>query len=204
MKIKPLLAGLTMFLAACDTVTSPMPLGEKPAVIEAGDWEGRWLNAEGYLDLTVVDGTNGLLRIAYDDDGTHQEMDIELRTAGEWTFVNFTEEDFEESEGLASSPCSPVDSPKPDLPECEEQPSGYFWGRIRHMDDTLVAWGPEPAAFVRLVEQGLIPGTVEEGSVVLGPLTSEHYEIITSGAHGVVLDWENPMVLYRQKSGSGQ
>lgn len=193
------LAALTFSLAACDTVTSPVPLGEEPAVIEAGQWEGRWSNSEGSLTVTVLDAGNGLVRIAYDEDGKHEEMDIELRTAGDWTFINVTEQDFEESEGLASSPCSPADSPKPDLPECDEQPRGYLWGRIRQTDDALIVWAPEPAVFVRLVEEGLIPGTVEEGSVILGPLTAGHYEIITTGSHGVVLDWENPVVLYRSK-----
>ena len=194
------LAATALLLAACDTVTSPVPLGEKPAVIKAENWQGRWFNAEGHLDITVVDAGNGLVRIRYDDDGEQEEMDLELRTANDWIFFNVTEQGFEESEGLASSPCSPAQIPKPDLPECEEQPRGYMWGRIRHTDNALISWSPRPEVFVRLVEQGLIPGTVEEGSVVLGPLSSEHYEIITSGSHGIVLDWENPMVLYRSKA----
>lgn len=184
-------------LSACDTVSSPTPLGLEPAAIEAEEWAGRWFNAEGHLDLEVVDAANGLLRVRYDDDGEQREMDLQLRSAAGWTFANVTEEDFEESEGLASSPCSPAETPRPDIPECEEQPHAYLWARVERNTDAIIAWSPDAEAFVRLVEAGLVPGTVEEDDVTLGPLTAEHYEIITSSDHGVVLDWEHPMVLYR-------
>lgn len=198
-RLKLALACIAAVLGACDTVTSPVPLGQQSAAIEAGDWQGRWYNAEGDLDLEVIDGPAGLVRIAYDDDGEFREMDLQLRTAGEWTFASVTEKDFEESEGLATSPCSPVEAPATDVPECEEQPRAYLWARIEMNPDAIIAWSPDAEVFVRLVESGLLPGTVSEGSVVLGSLTAEHYQIITSSAHGVVLDWEHPMVFFRAK-----
>ena len=189
-------------LAACETVTSPVPLGEKPAVLETAAWEGRWANADGHLDLLVTDAANGLVRIAYNDieDGDCKDMELQLRTSGEWTFFSVTEEDFERSEGLASSPCSPVSSTGSGLAPGEESGSAsYLWGRVRLSDNAIYAWGPDPEAFVRLVSAGRLPGTVDEGSVVLGLLSPEHYELIISGSEGVVLDWEDPLVLYRQQ-----
>lgn len=188
----------SLVLGACNTVTSPVPVGEEPAALDASDWNGRWENAEGYMDLTVVDAANGLVHISYDDDGECEELDVQLRTSGDWVFFNVTEKDFEESEGLASSPCSPAhahedgawSAPDPDA-------GGYFWGRVIQRDSSIVAWAPAPEVFVRLVEQGRLPGTVEDGSVVLGPLSEQHYEIIISGAGGVAMDWEQPLVLYR-------
>lgn len=193
-------------LEACDTVTSPVPLGEKPAVLEAEEWEGRWTNADGYLDLVVTDAANGLVRIAYEDvpEDECREMELQLRTSGEWTFFSVTEADFERSEGLASSPCAPTRSATTtDVgPAGESGSASYLWGRVRLSDNAIYAWGPDPGVFVRLVNQGHLPGTVDEGNVVLGPLSTEHYEVIISGSQGVVLDWENPLVLYRVKPGN--
>lgn len=194
-------------LAACETVTSPVPVGEKPAVLDADKWEGRWANADGYLDLVVTDAANGLVRITYDDvqEGDCRELQLQLRTSGEWTFFNVTEEDFERSEGLATSPCWPASSADAALATGEETGSvSYMWGRVRISDKAIYAWGPDPATFVRLVNADLLPGSVDGGSVVLGPLCPEHYALIISGSEGVVLDWEDPMVLYRQKPATAE
>lgn len=190
-----------VLLAACDTVSSPVPLGEIPATVDAEHWDGRWHNAEGHIDVTVTDGANGLVRIGYEDNGDYGEMDLEVRRSGDWIFVNVTEKDFAESEGLATSPCTPAEAPQPDLPECDDVPPSYLWARVSHRDNAIIAWVPDAEAFVRLVEDRLLPGTAEDGSVVLGPLDSGHYRIITSGSHGVLLDWEHPMVLYRSAPG---
>lgn len=193
-------AAAAILLAACDTVTSPVPLGEEPAVIDAAQWEGRWYNAEGHIDVKVVDAANGMVHLGYEDDGDYEEMDLEVRRSGDWLFVNVTERDFEESEGLATSPCSPAETLQPDLPECEDAPPSYLWARVKNSGGAVIAWVPDPAVFSRLVDAGVLPGTLEEGNVVLGSLGPGHYRVITTGSHGVVLDWEHPMVLYRARS----
>lgn len=198
---------VALSLAACETVTSPVPLGQKPAVLDAGEWEGRWENADGYLDLAVIDSANGLVSIAFDEDeGECKQMELQLRTSGDWTFFNVTESDFERSEGLASSPCSPVTGDKPAelSPDEAAGPSNYLWGRVRLSGDAIYAWGPDPEVFVRLVSEGHLPGMVDEGSVVLGALNPAHYELIVSGSKGVVLDWDDPLVLYRHGAGTGE
>lgn len=200
------IAAVALSLVACETVTSPVPLGEKPATLVAEEWEGRWANDEGFLDLEVIDAANGLVRIAYDEaeNGECREMELQLRTAGdsggEWMFFNVTEEDFERSEGLASSPCTPArPAPGTAAPQAEDGATvSYLWGRVRQSGDAIYAWGPNPKAFVRLVNAGQLPGTVDDGSVVLGPLSAEHYQLIISGDQGVVLEWEDPLVLYRR------
>jgi hypothetical protein len=181
-----LLAIAALLLTACETVTSPVPVGETPAVIEATDWNGRWGNADGHLDLTVVDGSAGTVHVTYVEEGEVKELDLSVRESGGWLFVNVTEADFNDSQGLGESAADAAAA----------QPS-YLWSRILLRDNLMIGWNPDPEIFVRLVEQQILPGTIDEGSVVLGPLTPEHYRIITSGSHGVVLDWESPMVLYR-------
>lgn len=192
-------AAAAVLLAACDTVTSPVPLGEEPAVIDAAQWEGRWHNAERYIDVKVVDAANGIVHLGYEDDGDYEELDLEVRRSGDWLFVNVTERDFEESEGLATSPCSPAETSRPDLPECADAPPSYLWARVKNSNGAVMVWAPDPAVFARLVDTSVLPGMVEEGNVVLGSLEPEHYRVITTGSHGVVLDWEHPMVLYRAR-----
>jgi hypothetical protein len=182
--LKLTIAALAVSLTACESVTSPVPLGHNPVSIQEGEWAGRWFNSEGHLDLSVVDAAKGLVQVGYQEDGIQRTLDLQLREAAGWIFVNVTESDFNESQGLG------------DL-----QSKGFLWARIVKDGDMIIAWNPDPDAFVTLVKEGKLPGTVEDGSVVLEPLSAEHYGVITSGANGVVLEWESPVVLYRFESG---
>ena len=184
---------LAMTLTACEMVTSPAPLGEKPVAIEAEEWVGRWSNADGHLDVSVLDAAKGLVTIEFDEDDKTHSLVLQLREAAGWTFVSVTERDFNHSQGLGESALE-GSAGKPVL-------DAFLWARIVKNGDSIIAWSPAPEPFVVLVEKGLLPGHVDEGSVALGAMSDEHYRIMTSGEHGVVLDWENPMVLYRFKRG---
>ena len=188
-----ILVVVAMVLTACETVTSPAPLGDKPLAIEAEDWEGQWSNAEGHLDLSVVDAAKGLVTIEFEEDGTAHTLDLQLREAAGWIFVNVTERDFNQSQGLGEMAIEG----NPDTPVS----NAYLWARIVNNGDSIIAWSPAPEQFVMLVEKGLLPGHVDEGNMVLGALGHEHYRVMTSGEHGVLLDWENPIVLYRLEPG---
>lgn len=176
------------WLAACATVTSPVPLGTEPEALDAAVWEGTWRNDNGSLELTMTDAENGLARIAFEEDGARKILDLIVRRSGDWTIVNVTEEDFEESEGLEGESESDADS----------GPS-YLWARVEMKDGAILVWDPDPAAFAELVGKGVLPGTVAEDDVVLGTLSPEHYDIITSGSHGVLMKWDEPLVLYRMR-----
>jgi hypothetical protein len=191
-----------LLLGGCDSVSSPVPVGEKAMAIDPEAWEGRWANADGRLDITVVDAAKGLVRVAYAEEGECGEMDMELRSSGEWIFVNVTAKDFAESEGLAKAPCKPAQAGAAggSTADGSDNEGGYLWGRITQTEKAIVAWSPAPEAFVRLVNSGQVPGTIQDGSVVLGKLEPQHYEIITTSSMGVVMDWEKPLVLYRVES----
>lgn len=169
---------LTLALAACDTVTSPAPLGEEVVRVNPAEWEGFWMHPDGPLSIKVIDAEQGLLRFDYEDEGKPVSLPVQLRQSNGWQFVNVTVGDFD-----------------PDLDA--EHPEHWLWARVLHKGDTLIAWGPQPSVFAGLVAEGVLPGAVDEGSVVLGSLCPEHYRVITASSHGLVLDWENPLVLTR-------
>lgn len=181
--VRLVLASLALFVAACDMVSSPTPLGEKSHAIKAQEWDGRWFDSNGYVDLSVVDGANGLMKMTVVDQGESDTLDLQLREGFGWVFANAREAEYFDSQGL------------------EIEGAGYLWARIVKDENVIRAWRPDPEVFARLVTEGLIPGHVEDGDVVLGALTNQHYNAIVSGSHGIVLEWEDPIVLYRYQSG---
>jgi hypothetical protein len=173
-------------LGACSTVSSPVPLGSEPAALDPAAWEGAWSNPDGTLEITVTDATNGLARMIFEEDGEKQELNLVVRQSGEWIFANVTEEDFDDSQGLDGE--GDGDS---------ESGESYLWVRVKLKSGAIIAWDPDAEAFAELVSAGVLPGSVNEGDVVLGALSPEHYEIITSGSHGVLMNWDEPAILYR-------
>ena len=80
----------------------------------------------------------------------------------------------------------------------------YFWARVKQGTDSIIAWLPDYKKFKALVEEGTLPGEVDSehsygGAVMLGDLKPEHYQAIVSGEHGVLFDWEDPIVLFRME-----
>lgn len=190
--LRLLLVPLLVCLGACDTVTSPTPMGTSVLQLEAADWDGRWSNAEGDMDVTVTDPAKGLIHVEFPDGDHLRVLDLQLRTAGAWTFVSTTEDEFDKSQGLGDS----ADDNDPGSGAAE----GFLWARIKKDGDMIIAWVPDAKAFAALVEQQRLPGSVEEGHVALGKLQAADYAKITAGELGMVLDWENPAVLYRLKA----
>jgi len=178
---------LAIFLNACDTVSSPVPLGVEPAVIDAAEWSGQWFNADGRVDITVVDAAKGLVHIDFREDGKADTLDLQLRKFNGWIFASVSEQAFDQSQGLEGA---------------SSETESYLWARLVRHGKTIIAWIPKAEKFATLVEKGLLPGRVEDDNVILGPLNQEHYRILTSEDHGVLLDWEHPTVLYRVKDGN--
>lgn len=176
---------IAVIVTACDTVSSPVPLGEAPATIDAGEWSGQWFNADGRIDITVVDAAKGLVHIDFLENDKTDTLDLQLRKVNGWVFANVTEQDFDKSQGLE---------------DASSETESYLWARVVRHGNTIIAWTPKAEKFVELVERGVLPGTVEDDDVVLGKLNQEHYRILTSEEHGVLLDWEHPTVLYRLKN----
>jgi len=182
-----------LVLAGCKEVTSPVPFGEQPYAADAGQWAGRWNAGEASLVISVTDAAQGRLHVRLEEPGsTPEDYDVQLRTSGEWIFASVLDTDYPENRGQDDG-----------SGEGAKSEPRYLWGRVSFGgDNELVGWDPDPAAFVRLVEAGLLPGTVDDGSVHLGELGPDQYRMITSGSQGVLLDWEHPTVFYRNTSAS--
>ena len=166
-----------VLMLGCNVVYTSKPIGEKPVVISSEDWEGIWRTSDGTsLNVKVVDEANGVIEYGpWESENEEQEpIEVYLREWGRWEFCNVKD------------------------PEDEEHAEHYMWGRIGNQGgQVVVIWAPDADRFEELVEEGTLPGTVENGNVILGELNAEHMELITTSAEGVLFLWDEPMILFR-------
>jgi hypothetical protein len=174
-----LCGALVVILAGCDSVWSPIPLGEAPLQLEESEWKGTWLHADGALTVRVVDAGQGRIEVGSVEEKKGslvlETVEIHLRKAGEWIIASFADVE-DEAEGGAPR---------------------YLWGRLERDGEQVFLWWPRPAEFRRLVEAGLLPGNVEGGDVILGTLEDEHLAVILSEEHGILFEWDAPMAFHR-------
>lgn len=162
----------------CSAVYSPVPVGDKPTNIDSvrEEWEGTWLHADGAMTVKVVDGSNGVLQVGWIEDQQgglkHETASVFLRSGAGWTFASIK-------------------------PQGETNDNRYVWARIEKQERQAILWGPDVKKFKALVQDGVIPGKVQDGDVVLGGLTSNHLHLITSETNGVVFDWDHPFALIK-------
>lgn len=165
-------------LTACSSVYSINPVGEKPVHLELDEWNGNWLGANGVMTIRVKDAEHGILQVAWIEDMELLQYQVQLLESGDWVFFNLRE---------------------------EEDDDGYFWGRVKKDSNSIILWDPEISKFRTLVEAGTLPGEVKksgkdneyDSDVILGELTVEHLQIITSEKNGVLFDWDDPLVLIK-------
>ncbi|KAA9129883.1 hypothetical protein F3N42_13970 [Marinihelvus fidelis] len=187
-----------MLLHGCAYITAEAPVGEQPVHLATEDLAGAWHGDNVTVTFEPVNVAEGRYRALWTEDGQQKSLELLLRahrpapgSGGQpWRMWNVKVADFQASEGTA-----------PDLDQANstdgERHDHYYWGRFRLEGDRLIAWGPSASRLAPLVEAGALPGELVEDNVRLGTLTTEHLDIITGNDHGVLLDWEYPLVLYR-------
>lgn len=169
---KPILFMACIFLlSACSMVYSPKPMGEAPVVLKADSWDGNWIHPEGVIAIKVTDSRKGEMEISFVDDGAVEKHSILIKKSGDWVFGSLKEEN--------------------ELPR-------YLWARLKKEGNQLLVWTPDSDKFKHLIEKKIIPGSLDsDGNIVLGELSSDNIKSIASSEHGVLFDWDEPMVLFR-------
>ncbi len=164
-------------ITGCGFVYTPQPIGERPSPIETDAWEGTWINGEQFLTINVLDETKGLLRISWiaNDNGQVklESSNLHLLESGDWTFASIPDKD---------------------------NPKQYLWGRIKQDERQVVVWVPDSEKFKSLVEEGKLPGKIDNKNVMLGNLTLDHLKLITSETEGVLFEWDEPIIFQKFKS----
>ena len=167
---------LALALSACSPVLVRDPIGEAPYPVQREEWEGEWIHEDGLAIIRVADEGEGTLLISgveeKDDALRLETLKVTFRRSGEWIFASMRDESASKKE------------------------NEYVWGRVRKVDDLILVWLPDADKFKRLIEEGILPGETDDG-VLLTDLKKAHYEIITSGAQGVLFEWDEPMILRR-------
>jgi hypothetical protein len=158
-------------VTGCNAVFSPHPMGEKPVPLVREEWEGTWIQDDGFLVIKVLDSEKGLLRLAWieaDGELKYETRDIQMRATGEFLFANLKEKEF------------------------------YTWAKAKKEKDRIIAWVPDLEKLRALVKEGKLPGKIDNNSdIYLDDLAPEHVQMITSESEGVLFDWENPGVAIR-------
>ena len=177
MKLKAILCILPVILfSGCKAVLSEKSVGLTPKDLgaEVENWEGIWKSNELFLTVFVKDSSNGVLRVAMidqSDDETKTEcFDVQIKDADTWTFATKLDD-------AASNP--------------------FIWGRIKTDGRFALIWLPDFEKFKPLIESGTLPGSVNKDNVVLGPLGTNHYDIICSDTNPVLFNWDEPIILQK-------
>ena len=158
-------------LAGCSAVYSTKPMGGAPVSINPEAWQGTWIHKDDVITIEIVDAEKGLLRAAWIEDMKLESFNVHLLAFGDWIF------------GSAKD---------------EQKESLFVWGRIKHEDRQLIVWCPSVSKFKAMVQDGVLPGTVDDdGNVTLGELTADHMSIIASDVKDVLFDWDDPYVFVR-------
>ncbi len=166
---------MAVTISGCGFVYTTQPIGERPILIETSDWEGTWINEDQFITINVQDETKGLLQISWIEKKLGQvkleSCKVHLLESGDWIFASIPDKD---------------------------NPEQYLWGRIKQDGRQVIFWVPDSEKFKTLVEEGKLPGKIEDNNVLLGNLTSEHLKLITSEATGILFEWDEPIVFRRK------
>lgn len=163
--------------AGCSVVSVPRPVGEKPHVLVAADWEGTWVMGKSIGKVKVVDAAAGRLQLVGLDD-----EDIKPRLVNHTVFIT-------------ESGSTLFASLRNDEADAAAKP--YVWARVRHEADQVLAWWPDVERFCELVRAGKLPGKVDGSNALLDHLTSAHLAALVSGELGPVFDSDSPAVFRR-------
>ncbi len=170
----------------CSRVRSTAPMGTAPVALVPEEWDGTWHSpgTGGFISVKVRDAARGELEVASVGSEEHdkfvlQTLAVYVRQSGDWTFFSVAARDLAKDDE-------------------DEDNEGYVWGRIKKEGNRVVLWLPHFGRTASALAAGRLPGTkLSDSDILLGELREEHHQLIASQEKGVLLDWENPLVLIR-------
>lgn len=167
-------------MTGCKVTLSTGPMGLEAVKLNPEEWNGIWRDPgnNGFVAVRVADADQGILEVAgietRDNALEMKKLRVHVRQANNWMFLSW---------------------------ESDDRPGHYFWWRIKRSEDTAVLWTPHFDRILKLVREGTLPGKqASENVLILDALDPKAYEVMTSEKQGVLVDWENPVVLMRTKS----
>jgi hypothetical protein len=172
----PTVVFVALLLAAtgCNPVLSERPVGPKPARIIAAEWEGNWIGPDGGVAIKVMDADSAIVKVVWlEDDSGQQKMKtalVELRESGNWFFANT---------------------------RAEGEGNRYMWARVKKEKRQILIWEPDDKAFSKLVNDGVLPGRIDQKNVILEELDAKKLSVLQSGDYGVPFKWDDPVILVR-------
>jgi hypothetical protein len=181
-RVLVMLAAFVTSVLGCHPVQSGAPVGSRPVPLVAEDWNGTWCGDDGDpVRFRVVDSANGVLRMSgieiEEGEARWKHSYLYLRTAPgveNWIFLSVADE------------------------LSEDEPPSYYWARVKRKGEFLLVWFPDPAKFESLVEDGMLPGEIDDDrDVRLGELDDAHLALIAGEESGALFEWDDPHILWR-------
>lgn len=153
------LIGLSL-MAGCVTTFSAEPLGEAVAVLKPDEWNGVWMDKSGNLARAlVVDSADGKILLLEDwkdcsprTTATDTDGLLQLRQSGSWYF----------------------------LEPGEKEVLYDIWLAFRRDREALYTCVVDEERVRELVRDGVLPGFIYEGDVVVWPLSKDQYRSLLS------------------------
>ncbi|MDQ6962178.1 MAG: hypothetical protein Q9M28_06555 [Mariprofundaceae bacterium] len=170
-----LFLSLLFILTACHSVMSIQQVGSEPVKLKRADWDGVWTHPEGALHVHVVSRSQGILRLAWIEEGGKKNFSMQIvkafvRKVGTWKMVSVREEDAKKG-------------------------ANYLWARIENDGDHILIWLPDADRIKSLIEKGHLEGKVEEKSIVLGKLSNAQLARLSSTTEIPLFLWDKPLIL---------
>lgn len=177
-------AGILCASSGCSVVRSVEPMGTSPVSLVPEEWDGTWQTpgSSAFCVAKVTDAANGKLDVAVlgieDERIRMRTLHVQIRQSGDWLFFSVPAREFSSSDAQAKD--------------------GYFWGRLKKEGDRAVFWLPHFGRIEAAISEGRLPGKrLSNSDIELESLKAGDYEWMISEKAGVLLDWENPVVLIR-------
>jgi len=170
-----------LFASGCSAVLVSQPIGEKPHVLVAADWDGYWLvhpelnKKPVMIHVKVTNPNEGRMQLAcLEDDATKvQIFEATVRESGSESVLFVTLR---------------VEAEKADL---------MAWGCLGRGEDLALVWVPDVEKFAALVRDGKLRGKLVERGVSIEPPTAEELKTLVPDAAGMPFYPGAPAVFHR-------